>query len=195
MPVFFCWHCYGDNPSAVGICRHCGRPIAPPEHTSYTAKLLWALDHPLTERRMVAARVLGARGEHRAVPALQRLVAQKEDPFLAAEALQSLVRIVGARALEGELRRLAESGDAPLRRVARRVLAHLIPCPEEQQGQGEQGRGVGPEGKRQRPGPCKEPAQDYQAHGRASSPAHQGYTNRYVLRRTRCCCVSCGMVK
>jgi HEAT repeat protein len=131
MPVFFCWHCYGDNPSAAGICRHCGRQIAPPEHTSYVDKLLWALDHPLIERRMVAARVLGTRGEQRAVPALQRLVAQKEDPFLAAEALQSLVRIVGVQALEGELRRLAEAGDAPLRRVARRVLAHSSPGPKE----------------------------------------------------------------
>lgn len=121
-PVYFCWHCYGQADSADGPCPHCGRPVAPPEHTDYTTRLIWALHHPLPETRRTAARVLGRRPAAHAAPALRALALNSEDPYLAAAALEALVCIQGTTALHPVLKTLVEEGAAPARRLAEQLL-------------------------------------------------------------------------
>lgn len=121
--VYFCWHCYDENDAPAGPCRHCGEPIEAPPGTSYVDQLVWALDHPLTERRMIAVRVLGQRGERRAIPKLRELAEKTDDPYLAAASLQALVSICGAPALPELLERLAAVGPPQVKAVAASALA------------------------------------------------------------------------
>ncbi len=71
---------------------------------------------------MIAAQVLGQRREPAAEEPLRALVRDR-DPFLAAQALHSLIAIVGVAALTGEvLEPLARSGAPAVNRVALRAL-------------------------------------------------------------------------
>ena len=70
---------------------------------------------------MIAAQVLGQRRERAAEHPLRRLV-DEADPFLAAQALDSLVLIVGAAEVRDLLEPLAVSGAPAVRRVAARAL-------------------------------------------------------------------------
>ena len=119
--TYYCWHCYASNPQAAGVCRACGRSIASPPGTSYTEQLIWALGHPLPGRQMIAAQILGQRRESAAEQPLRELV-DCADPFLAAQALHSLVLIVGADQLRELLHRLAASGAPAVSRVASMAL-------------------------------------------------------------------------
>lgn len=121
MLSYYCWRCYGKNPRQSGSCAHCTGEIAAPEGTPFDDRLLWALDHPLPERRLTAAQALGRRGVTRARHRLRELVSAA-DPYLAATALEALVAIDGAaehRALLAELRRVG----APRVRAAAERLA------------------------------------------------------------------------
>jgi HEAT repeat protein len=120
--TYFCWHCYGRNERPSGRCRHCGREIAPPSGISYTDRLIWALDHPVSEVRMIAAQALGRRADQEAAPALRRLVDESANPFLAAQALRSLLAIEGVATLEALLRELSASAAAPVASNARAAL-------------------------------------------------------------------------
>jgi len=121
MPTTFCWSCYTQNDRPTGPCRECGREIAAPEGTSFETKLIWALRHPLRERRMVAARVLGELHVAGAREPLRELATQVDDPYLAAAAVEALVALDGADVHADLLARLAHSGPAPARRVAQEL--------------------------------------------------------------------------
>jgi hypothetical protein len=116
-----CWHCSAANVSAGGRCRECGQPIEPPVGTGYVEQLLWALRHPLPGTQMIAAQILGQRREAAAAGPLRALV-DGPDPYLAAQALQSLVAVVGAAELGELLVELARSGPPPVASVAARAL-------------------------------------------------------------------------
>jgi hypothetical protein len=115
--TYYCWHCYAVNHEAAGACRACGQSIASPPGTSYAEQLIWALGHPLPGRQMIAAQILGQRRESAAERPLRQLV-DCGDPFLAAQALHSLVLIVGADQLRALLHHLAGSGAPAVSRVA-----------------------------------------------------------------------------
>ena len=119
--TYYCWWCYAPNRCGEGPCVACGRSVARPPGTSYTDELLWALGHPLPGRQMIAAQVLGERREPDAEAPLRELVAHA-DPFLAAQALDSLVQIVGTEPLRDMLEDLATSGAPAVSRVARLAL-------------------------------------------------------------------------
>lgn len=119
-PVHYCWACYARVESATGRCPACGGSIQAPEEASHADKLLWALRHPLVERRVVAARALAERGERRAVGSLAAM-AEDPDPYLAAAAVSALGRL-DPKAAGPLLRRLADEGPAPVRFAARVAL-------------------------------------------------------------------------
>jgi hypothetical protein len=120
----YCWSCYSRADESVGRCRRCGGPIEAPSEADYADRLVWALDHPLAERRMVAARVLGERREARATDRLYRLARSRHDPYLAATALRALVSITGRPACADLLAELAQCGPAPVRQTVRDLLEH-----------------------------------------------------------------------
>ncbi len=122
-PRYYCWSCYAPAQTASGRCEHCGGRIEAPPEADYADLLMWALDHPLAERRLVAAQVLGQRREARAEGRLRELVWTREDPYLAAAAVQALVAIVGRQACADLLTELATRGPAPVRRTATDLLS------------------------------------------------------------------------
>jgi HEAT repeats len=121
-PTYYCWHCYAAGTQPAGTCRACGRDVEGPAGLDYTDQLLWALHHPLPDRQLIAAQILGARREHRAVQPLRAVLADTGDPYFAAEALRALVRITSVSDCQDLLTRYAASGPAPARRVARDLL-------------------------------------------------------------------------
>lgn len=122
-PTYYCWACYSTAQTASGRCERCGGHIEAPPEADYADLLVWALDHPLAERRLVAARALGQRREARAEGRLRKLIWTREDPYLAAAAVQALAEIVGRRACADLLTELAEHGPAPVRRTAADLLS------------------------------------------------------------------------
>lgn len=125
--TYYCWHCYGENVRADGACVRCGRQIEPPSETTYDDRLLWALHHPIAENRMTAIQLLGSRRERRARAALRALALDTTEPYVAAEALKSLIAIDGAAAMRGLLETLASSSPPLVRRVARQALEEIEP--------------------------------------------------------------------
>ncbi len=120
-PTYFCWCCYATNLRSSGPCTFCGQAIEAPVEASYEDRLIWALEHPLPGRQMIAAQVLGELREPAAEPPLRALV-HAADPFLAAQALRSLVSIVGVDGVRDLLEPLAASGAPAVSRVALRAL-------------------------------------------------------------------------
>ena len=123
-PTHYCWSCYAAVAAAAGLCPHCGGRMEAPPGTGYADRLLWALDHPLVERRMVAIQVLAARREVRAVDRLTRLARSHRDPYLAAAAVAAVVSIAGEQASADLLAELAEHAPAPVRRTVRKLRGH-----------------------------------------------------------------------
>jgi len=79
---------------------------------------MWALHHPLAERRMIAVHAIGQRRLARARGEL-RALASDGDPYLAAAALEALIALDGTEAHHDLIDRLRRSGAAPVRAVAR----------------------------------------------------------------------------
>jgi HEAT repeat protein len=123
MPTFYCWHCYQQLTTNQQICPHCGKATSPPPGTGYTQRLIWALHHPLPDRRLLAAQTLGPRGDPAAITPLRDLLADP-DPYVAAASLTSLVALAGLDAVADLIHDLAEHAKhAPVRAAARRALA------------------------------------------------------------------------
>jgi HEAT repeat protein len=91
----------------------------PPDAT-YQDQLVWALRHPLPDRRLMAVTALGTTGDDRVASRLRELVYDR-DPYLAAAALRSFATIVGLRS-RGLLIEAAATGPAAVRYAARELL-------------------------------------------------------------------------
>jgi HEAT repeat protein len=120
--TYYCWHCYGQNRRASGRCDQCGREIATHSGASFDDQLMWALKHPLAERRMLAVHAIAQRRLVRAREQLQALLSDP-DAYLAAAALEALVALDGLDSQRVTLERVQESGAAPVRAAARELLS------------------------------------------------------------------------
>jgi HEAT repeat protein len=98
--TFYCPNCWREVPDEAAICPHCHTNISERiSQAHYVDKLIAALRHkePMTPER--AAWILGERHEHRAVPALTKIVKKAKDPFLVESALEALGKIGGDAAV------------------------------------------------------------------------------------------------
>lgn len=121
--MYYCWSCYGHNHDQHGPCVHCGREISPPPDADRATRLIWALRHPDPDVAVLSTRRLARLSEKSAIPALRKCITQTHDPYLAAEALRSLV-VLSTPAAERELLEgLATDGPVLLREQARKALA------------------------------------------------------------------------
>jgi len=83
---------------------------------------MWTLGHPDGDRAVTAARILGSLRSRDASPALRAAVVADRDPFLAVEALRSLIAIDGVERLGPWLEELAAQAPFMVRAVAQRAL-------------------------------------------------------------------------
>jgi HEAT repeat protein len=116
--IWFCPSCFAELPETAGTCLQCGADLVG-SGRDFEAALVGALRHPLHDRRLMAARILGRRRAVAAVPALISAAGDSSDPYLAAEAVRALVAIGTLDGLAAA-RRLATgrwwSGQPPARR-------------------------------------------------------------------------------
>ncbi len=123
MITWFCPRCFAEIARTDAVCPECGAPTD--DRNDYEQSLIRALRHRLSDRRVLAANILGHRRSSRAVPDLIEIANDPSDPYLACEAAEALARIGGPEA-DAALRDLAESGDSSmLRGVAREQLDRL----------------------------------------------------------------------
>jgi hypothetical protein len=94
-----------------------------PEGLTYEDRLVWALHHPDGDRAMVAAQILGQRRAAVAAPALRAVATDGGDPYLAAEALRSLIAIEGSDQIRELLDEPAACDSFMVAGVAARALA------------------------------------------------------------------------
>ncbi len=121
--MYWCFHCYAINARPAGPCGRCGRSVEGPADLSYEDRLVWVLRHPDGDRAIMAARVLAQRRARAAVPALRAVLADGRDPYLAAEALGSIIAIEGPGQIRELLAELAASDSFMVATVAKRALA------------------------------------------------------------------------
>ena len=93
-----------------------------PPGLSFDDQLVWALGHPDGDRAVLAAQTLGARRVVAALPALQRVVDEDRDPYLAVAALRSAIAIAGREGLREWLQQLTRSESFMVRDVAHQSL-------------------------------------------------------------------------
>lgn len=115
------WCCYRLNVEPRGRCAHCGGEIAEPPGTSYESRLVWALDHPDPDRAVTAARILGRVGGEASLGALREAALRHRDPYVAAEALRSVVSRTGPRVARPLLDQVEREGGVVTRAVARQT--------------------------------------------------------------------------
>ena len=59
MLTYYCPHCWHTLEGKATLCPYCGYDLSEFESLSYPQKLIQALHHPIPERRVIAAQVLG----------------------------------------------------------------------------------------------------------------------------------------
>jgi broad specificity phosphatase PhoE len=127
MVQWYCPDCFAEVQEQATHCPRCGADFANPAR-AFEEQLIRALGHPLPDRRLLAAQVLGQRQAHRAVHSLVELVDQADDPYLVAEATLALARI-GDPAGLAVVERMAREGPAVARAAASRALRERRPRP------------------------------------------------------------------
>jgi HEAT repeat protein len=94
--VHFCPHCWREHPAASTTCPSCGAQLA--KRLPYREALELALACPEATTARRAAYLLGEIRDSASIPALTRAV-ETGDPYVAAEAIQSLAKIGGPEAM------------------------------------------------------------------------------------------------
>ncbi len=120
MSHWYCPDCFAEVAPAAAQCPRCGADLSA-LGGDFEQRLIKALRHPLPDRQLLAAQILGARRAHQAVPRLMEVIQESNDPYLAAEAVTALARI-GDPAGLAVVDRIARDGPAVPRAAARAAL-------------------------------------------------------------------------
>jgi len=117
--TWFCPECLAEVDPTAKRCQSCGASTEVDDRT-YEQKLVRALGHHLSDRRLLAARLLGALGSRAAVPRLAEAAMDATDPYFAAEAARSVALIDPDHPV---VEWLLESGPVLARAAVREVSA------------------------------------------------------------------------
>ena len=96
----FCPACWSDTPALVEICPQCGADLGRYLELTVEEKYLLALQHPVSENRIIAAWFLGDLGSKRALPEFERMLRVEKEHDVLREILRTLAFIPGPRARE-----------------------------------------------------------------------------------------------
>lgn len=124
MITWFCPECLAEVDPKAERCPSCGASTDADDRT-YEQKLVRALDHHLSDRRLLAARILGSIRSRAAIPRLAEAATDPTDPYVAAEAARSLALIDSRHPV---VRRLRETGPVLARAAVREVSPGEAPA-------------------------------------------------------------------
>lgn len=124
MLTYYCPQCWGVLQGDESHCPHCGYELGQFTQLPYEDKLLAALHHPVQERQIIAAQVLGELGSVRALPEFEKLLEREEDYYLLRAVLLAVARIdhPQRRAL---LRKAREHSSLLVRSLAQELLEQI----------------------------------------------------------------------
>lgn len=120
--TYYCWHCYARNDAGSGPCVRCGQEIAAPADASESECLIWAIRHPNPDVAIIATRRLADHPGAAVEQALHEAVQDPPDPYVAVEALRSLLSLSFTERERSLLQELARSGPVMLRALAKEAL-------------------------------------------------------------------------
>ena len=143
--MYYCWHCYGRNSMPSGPCELCGAEIAASQEASSESLLIWGIRHPDPDVAIISTRRLAEHCGPAVVAALRDAIAAPPDPYVAADALQSLLAVSSVEVERSLLQQLAQEGSVMLRSAAvsalesasdrtharRLTAAHTLPPQED----------------------------------------------------------------
>jgi len=93
MLTFYCPNCWTEVEEDTSKCPNCGYVIDHFELLSYEDKLLAALNHPLPERRIMAAHILGTIGSQRALKEFRNIIQVETNYFFLRAVLIATAKI------------------------------------------------------------------------------------------------------
>lgn len=91
--ISFCPGCWSEAGPEAAECPHCGYRIADFAALPYESKLILALKHPIRENRMLAIQLLGELKCAAAVPALETILREEQDPYVLGAIARAVARI------------------------------------------------------------------------------------------------------
>ncbi|WP_054521397.1 HEAT repeat domain-containing protein [Thermanaerothrix daxensis] len=128
MLTYYCPHCWHTLDAGVTVCPVCGYDLTEFERLPYSQKLIHALHHPIPERRVIAAQVLGDLGAREALPAFEALLDELQgeayDYYLLRAVLEAIARIPDPRRVT-LLRRATHHPADLIARLAHDLLARI----------------------------------------------------------------------
>lgn len=87
MAIFFCPNCWQEIDSGCEKCPQCGFFLAEYDLLTFEEKLLGALHHPVYERRVMAARILGNLHSSRAIEVFKGILSSTSTDYYFARAI------------------------------------------------------------------------------------------------------------
>ena len=92
MPAY-CPSCWNEINPGDDSCPYCSYRMRDYDGLSYEMKLLYALDHPIRETRMMAIELLGELKSTAALPAFRTILRAEDDVYIIREIARSLACI------------------------------------------------------------------------------------------------------
>jgi len=125
MVTYYCPHCWTILDEKDQVCPKCGYVIKDYQDLSYEDMLLNALHHPVPERRIIAAQVLGILKSQRAlIEFLKILESEEEDYFILRSILLAAANINHPNRII-LLQKASQHPSALVRRLAVELLDQL----------------------------------------------------------------------
>lgn len=81
MLTYYCPHCWETITEKEKICSHCGYVLNEFKKSEYDDKLIASLYHSVSERKIMAAQILGIRQCKHAIPEFQKILNSDETNY------------------------------------------------------------------------------------------------------------------
>ena len=125
MITYYCPGCWAIVAEDQTVCPHCGYALNRFDDLSFEDKLLAALHHSVSERRIMAAQILGNRGSQRAVPEFKKIVESGEDDYFFLRAVLLAVSKINHPQQAAILQTAAQHPSELIRHLAEELTAQL----------------------------------------------------------------------
>ncbi len=125
MLTYYCPNCWTIVEENQKVCPNCGYSLADFAHFDFDDKLIAALHHPVTERRIMAAQVLGNRQCKRALPEFRKILESDESNYFFLRAILLAVLKIEDPEQEEILKRAARHKSKLISQLAVELLGEL----------------------------------------------------------------------
>jgi len=97
---WFCPYCWAELKGDERICPNCGKDIYHFTSLDFDEKLLYGLDNPIPENRMLVIEVIEKRKNQKAVPKLCSMLSEEKDTYELMAIVKALLSISTKEAID-----------------------------------------------------------------------------------------------